>query len=90
MGIKPSEEPSVTEEEVKILIDQGAQSGVFEEMEQDMVESVFRLADRKVSAIMTARPDHGIPGSGRSPRGELGENDGERTFQLPGVRGNRR
>ena len=57
MGIKPSEEPLVTEEEVKILIDQGTQSGVFAEMEQDMVESVFRLADRKVSAIMTARPD---------------------------------
>lgn len=57
MGIKPSEEPPVTEEEVKILIDQGTQSGVFAEMEQDMVESVFRLADRKVNAIMTARPD---------------------------------
>ena len=57
MGIKPSEEPLVTEEEVKILIDQGTQSGVFAEMEQDMVESVFRLADRKVNAIMTARPD---------------------------------
>ena len=57
LRIKPSEEPPVTEEEVKILMDQGARSGVFEEMEQDMVESVFRLADRKVSAIMTARPD---------------------------------
>ena len=57
LRIKPSAEPSVTEEEVKILMDQGARSGVFEEMEQDMVESVFRLAGRKVSAIMTARPD---------------------------------
>lgn len=57
LRIKPSDEPPVTEEEVKILIDQGARSGVFEEMEQDMVESVFRLADRKVGAIMTARPD---------------------------------
>lgn len=57
LRIKPSGEPSVTEEEVKILIDQGARSGVFEEIEQDMVESVFRLADRKVCAIMTARPD---------------------------------
>jgi putative hemolysin len=57
MGIKPSEEPSVTEEEVRIMIDQGARSGVFEEMEQDMIESVFRLADRKVNAIMTTRPD---------------------------------
>jgi putative hemolysin len=57
LRIKPSEEPPVTEEEVKILIDQGTRSGVFEEMEQDMVESVFRLADRKVNAIITPRPD---------------------------------
>jgi len=57
LRIKPSTEPPVTEEEVKILIDQGARSGVFEEQEQDMIESIFRLADRKVSAIMTARPD---------------------------------
>jgi putative hemolysin len=57
LGIKPSVDPLVTEEEVKILIDQGARSGVFEVLEQDMVESVFRLADRKVSAVMTTRPD---------------------------------
>lgn len=57
LRIKPSGEPPVTEEEVRIMIDQGARSGVFEEMEQDMVESIFRLADRKVSAVMTARPD---------------------------------
>lgn len=57
LRIKPSEEPPVTEEEVKILIDQGTRSGVFEEREQDMVERVFRLTDRKVSSMMTARPD---------------------------------
>ncbi|OPY67875.1 MAG: Magnesium and cobalt efflux protein CorC [Syntrophorhabdaceae bacterium PtaU1.Bin034] len=57
LRIKPSEEPPVTEEEVKILIDQGTRSGVFEEMEQDMVESIFRLTDRKVNAVMTPRPD---------------------------------
>lgn len=57
LHIKPPKEPPVTEEEVKIMIDQGAQIGIFEEMEQDMIESVFRLTDRKVSSIMTARPD---------------------------------
>lgn len=57
LRIKPSTEPPVSEEEIRILIDQGARSGVFEEMEQDMIESVFRLADRKVNAIMTTRPD---------------------------------
>lgn len=57
LRIKPSEQPPVTEEEVKILIDQGTQSGVFEKREQDMVERIFRLTDRKVNSIMTARPD---------------------------------
>lgn len=57
LRIRPSKEPPVTEEEVKILIDQGTRSGVFEEREQDMVERVFRLTDRKVNSMMTARPD---------------------------------
>lgn len=55
--IKPSNEPPVTEEEIKVLIAQGTQAGVFEETEQDMVESVFRLGDRRVKALMTPRLD---------------------------------
>ena len=53
LGFKSSDAPSVTEEEVKLLLHQGTQIGVFEEAEQDLVESVFRLADRRVDAIMT-------------------------------------
>jgi len=34
---------------------QGAQSGVFEPAEQQIVERVFQFADRRVSAIMTPR-----------------------------------
>ncbi|MEJ5357209.1 MAG: hemolysin family protein [Desulfobacterales bacterium] len=56
-AIKPSTETSVTEEEVKLMIEQGTQEGVFEPTEQEMVERVFRLGDRTVSAIMTPRPD---------------------------------
>ncbi len=55
--VKPSEEPPVTEEEVVAMIDQGTQAGVFEEAEQNMVEGVFRLADRRVSSLMTSRSD---------------------------------
>lgn len=55
MGVKPSEEPPVTEEELQVLLDQGTQAGVFEEAEQDMVEGVFRLNDRRVGALMTPR-----------------------------------
>lgn len=57
LGIRPSTEPQVTEEEIKILIEQGTEAGTFEEAEQDMVERVFRLGDRPVSSFMTPRPD---------------------------------
>jgi putative hemolysin len=57
LGIKPSDEPPVTEEEIKVLMEQGTQVGVFEEAEQDMVESVFRLGERYIDAIMTPRTE---------------------------------
>jgi len=55
MGIKPSTEPPVTEEEIKLLIEQGTQTGVFEEAEQDMIEGVLQMADRRVNLLMTPR-----------------------------------
>ena len=57
LGIKPTSEPAVTEEEIKILIDQGRQSGVFEDVEQEIVERVFRLSDRTVNSLMTHRSE---------------------------------
>jgi putative hemolysin len=50
-------EPPVTEEEIRALIAQGTQAGMFEEAEQEMVERVFRLGDRRVSAVMTPRTE---------------------------------
>jgi putative hemolysin len=50
-------ESSVTEDEIKLMIEQGTQEGVFEPTEQQMVERVFRLGDRTVSALMTPRPE---------------------------------
>jgi putative hemolysin len=55
LGIKPSDEPAVTEEEVKVLIEQGTQVGVFQPVEQDMIEGVLRLGERSVGAVMTPR-----------------------------------
>jgi putative hemolysin len=57
LGVKPSTEPPVTEEEIRALIEQGTQAGMFEEAEQEMVERVFRLGDRRVSAVMTPRTE---------------------------------
>ena len=55
--VKPSADPIVTEEEIKLLIDKGTQAGTFLEFEQDTIERVFRLADRRVSILMTHRAD---------------------------------
>ncbi|MRR30173.1 HlyC/CorC family transporter [bacterium] len=57
LGIRPSDEPPVTEEDLRSMLDQGTESGIFEESEQDMVERIFRLSDRSISALMTPRPD---------------------------------
>ncbi|HEY9153237.1 MAG TPA: hemolysin family protein [Anaerolineales bacterium] len=57
IGITPSKEPPVTEEEIQLLIDQGTEAGVFEEAEQDMVEGVFSLGDSRVYSLMTPRAD---------------------------------
>lgn len=57
MGVKLLDEPMVTEEEVRVLIEQGTQSGVFEPIEEEIMEQVFRLSDRTVSVIMTPRRD---------------------------------
>ncbi|HLO18275.1 MAG TPA: hemolysin family protein [Anaerolineales bacterium] len=57
LGIKSTSEPAITEEEVKILIEQGRQSGVFEDVEQEMVERVFRLSDRTVNSLMAHRSE---------------------------------
>jgi len=57
LGIELNEELPVTEEELQVLLDQGTQAGVFEESEQDMVEGVFRLNNRRVSSLMTPRSE---------------------------------
>jgi len=57
IGVQATEEPAVTEEEIKVMIGQGAESGVFAVAEQEMVERIFRFGDRAVSSLMTRRPD---------------------------------
>jgi len=57
LGIRVAEEQPVTEEEIKVLIDQGARAGLFEIEEQNMVNRVFRLGDRSVRSLMTPRPE---------------------------------
>ena len=55
LGAKHAQEPVVTEEEIRVLIAQGAETGVFEKSEKDMVEGVLSLGDRRVTSLMTPR-----------------------------------
>lgn len=57
LRVKPPDDATVTEEEIKVLIDQGRQAGLFEPVEQEMINRVFRLTDRRVSVLMTPRRD---------------------------------
>ena len=51
------DQSKVTEEEIKAIIDEGATAGTIEEIEQDIVERVFHLGDKKVGTLMTNRSD---------------------------------
>jgi putative hemolysin len=57
LGVQPNEAPPVTEEELHVLLDQGTQAGVFEESEQDMVQGIFSLSDRRINSLMTPRTE---------------------------------
>lgn len=57
MRVQETSEPPVTEEEIKIMLEEGTEAGVFEKSELSMVEGVFDLGDRKVESLMTHRSD---------------------------------
>jgi putative hemolysin len=57
INIKAAPEPSVSEEEVKLLIDQGAEIGVFTPIEDIIVDQVFRLSDLTVESLTTPRTE---------------------------------
>jgi magnesium and cobalt exporter, CNNM family len=56
-GMGRKRDPIVTEDEVRMLLAEGARAGVFLPKEREMIEGVLRLADRTARAIMTPRPD---------------------------------
>jgi putative hemolysin len=57
LGLNRVPRQTVTEEELKALLIEGAQTGVLETEERDMIERVLRLADKPVRAIMTPRTE---------------------------------
>jgi putative hemolysin len=53
--LQRSRDTRITEEEIKAIIKEGTQGGEVQKIEQDIVERVFALGDRKVSSLMTTR-----------------------------------
>ncbi len=56
-GIKGSAEAGLTEDEIRAVISEGAETGVLEPEEESIVQRVFQLGDQRVAAIMTPRVD---------------------------------
>lgn len=56
-GVRATRDDSVSEDEIRILIGQGAKSGAIDRAERQLLEGVLRLGNRRVDAVMTARSD---------------------------------
>lgn len=48
---------TVSEEEVKVLLEEGTEAGVFHQMEHDIIHGAFEIDDLSVKDVMTPRPD---------------------------------
>jgi len=55
LHLKPKKKLPVSEEEIRLLIQEGAQMGVFEAIEKNIVEKVLNIGDAKVTSLMKAR-----------------------------------
>ncbi|ACF11931.1 protein of unknown function DUF21 [Chlorobaculum parvum NCIB 8327] len=57
MGKQVNDHPSVTEEEIHALLEEGSVAGIIEQQEHEMVRNVFRLDDRQLGSLMVPRAD---------------------------------
>ncbi|MGZ8266022.1 MAG: hemolysin family protein [Burkholderiales bacterium] len=57
LGRRAVAAPPVTEEEIRVLMEQGTEAGVFEAHEHQLVSRVFRMDDLRTAAVMTPRTD---------------------------------
>lgn len=56
-GVSENEEETVTEEEIRMMVDVGEEKGTIEEEERDMINNVFEFNDKVVSEIMVPRTE---------------------------------
>ena len=57
LGVKESNESSVTEDEIHAVLAEGTTSGAIEQNEHIMIRNLFRLDDRQISSLMVPRSD---------------------------------
>ena len=55
LGARRKEESPVTDDEIKVLMEQGSEAGGFPERDQEIVSNVLRLDEQRIAAIMTPR-----------------------------------
>lgn len=55
LHINKSRDNYITEEEIRAIVQEATRTGIIEEIEQDIVENVFHLGDRKINSLMTPR-----------------------------------
>ncbi|HWP50772.1 MAG TPA: hemolysin family protein [Clostridia bacterium] len=57
-GNDPKSDPdSITEEEIRMLVDEGNERGAIEESEKNMINNIFEFDSRDVSQVMTHRTE---------------------------------
>jgi putative hemolysin len=57
LGISKIQEPGITEEEIRMLIDLGTETGEIQKIEDEIVDQVFELGDMRAISLATPRPD---------------------------------
>lgn len=56
-GVKANDEETVTEEEIKMMVDVGEESGTIEQEEKELINNVFEFNDKTVADVMIHRTD---------------------------------
>lgn len=57
LRVPAAQDAIVSEEEVRLMLAQATEQGIFEPAEEELVDQVFRLADRRIEALMTPRTE---------------------------------
>ena len=57
LGVGAVEEETVTEEEIRMMVDVGEEKGTIDTEEKAMINNIFEFNDKAVSEIMTPRKD---------------------------------